>query len=215
MATGSTAAGIRSTVVVIGPSESTVPDWVRPWCAWTQREMVLLPTEPTPARGPGEELWADATSEVASLARRSAAVLVNRPAPPATAQRRVVAAVKDMPSDAGVLDDAVSCAEAVGGCLAIVHAVPLSFAERSVGLPMAVAHGHEVLEAAEAACAGCGVPVSSRLLRSHPHEIVIEEAEADVLVVGYTRAGLAPGLGNVALSAIHHAACPVLVSSRS
>ena len=136
---------------------------------------------------------------------------------------RIVAAVRRLPDDALVVADAAACAALLNGRLTIVHAVPRSFAERSVGLDGAVAHGRRLLDAAasRAAAHEPGVVVDCELLRVRPYELVGEALHADLLVVGGPRAarhgggrpaGSEPGL--VAHSALYHAPCPVLLTPR-
>jgi nucleotide-binding universal stress UspA family protein len=120
-----------------------------------------------------------------------------------------------------VVADAVACAAAVDGALTFVHAVPRSFAERSVDLDGAVAHGLRLLDAAvaESVALRPALVPATQLLRVRPHELVGEALDADLLVVGGARSGgpgsVQPGgLGLVAHSALHHAPCPVLVTPR-
>ena len=100
----------------------------------------------------------------------------------------------------------------------VVHGVPVSYGERSVGLDGAVARGHRLLEAARRRLEDevPGAPVVTRLERAHPHEIVTEEA-AGLLVVGGPAAEAPYGphrFGPVTSSAVHHAPCAVLVVPR-
>jgi len=204
-----------------------VPDWVARWCRQARWELW-----PHPETGPGA---------AAAAARLDARVLVLRPdASPSRTSRpeptgtgphrtapasapRVVAAVRNLPDDAPVVADAAACAALLGARLTIVHAVPRSFAERSVGLDGAVAHGRRLLEAAasRATTHQPGVVVDCELLRVRPYELVGETLHADLLVVGGPRterhaggrsAGSGPGL--VAHSALYHAPCPVLLTPR-
>jgi nucleotide-binding universal stress UspA family protein len=140
---------------------------------------------------------------------------------PAERRPHVVAALETLPDDDAVVADAVACAVAVGGALTLVHAVPRSFGERSVGLDGAVAHGLRVLEAAVAHAVALhpALVPATQLLRVRPHELVGEALDADLLVVGGPhsdhRGSVQPGgLGLVAHSALHHAPCPVLVAPR-
>lgn len=141
--------------------------------------------------------------------------------PAATPSPRVVAAVRSLPDDAPVVADAAACAARMGGRLTIVHAVPRSFAGRSVGLDGAVTHGQRLLDAAagRASAQEPGLRVDCQLLRVRPYELVGEALHADLLVVGGARTdrtvgepGSGPGL--VAHSALHHAPCPVLLTPR-
>lgn len=204
-------------VVLDGPAG--VPDWAAQWCARSDWELRCHPeTGPFAA---------------AAAARLDARVLVLRPAeqaapgsdgpglPERAGHPRVVAAVRSLPDDAPVVADAAACAARMGGRLTVVHAVPRSFAGRSVGLAGAVAHGQRLLDsAAERATAHQpGLRVHCQLLRMRPYELVGEALHADLLVVGGARTdrtasqpGAGPGL--VAHSALHHAPCPVLLTPR-
>jgi len=216
-----------------GTGEAGVPEWAARWCdraGWELRRH----TEAGPFAA-------------AAAARLDARVLVLRPvAPPAsspsplpegrprgteherpvemeaaTPSPRVVAAVRSLPDDAPVVSDAAACAARMGGRLRVVHAVPRSFAERSVGLAGAVTHGQRLLKAAagRATAQEPGLHVDCELLRMRPYELVGEALHADLLVVGGARTdrtagepGSGPGL--VAHSALHHAPCPVLLTPR-
>jgi nucleotide-binding universal stress UspA family protein len=97
-----------------------------------------------------------------------------------------------------------------------VHCVPLSFGERSVGLTDALARGHDVLDTAVAQLATDApeVTVVPRLLRMHPHELVGEGLDADLLVLGGPRHRIPARVGLVGGSAVQHAPCPVLLAPR-
>jgi nucleotide-binding universal stress UspA family protein len=125
--------------------------------------------------------------------------------------------VRGLPDDAPVVADAAACAARTGGRLTVVHAVPRSFAGRSVGLDGAVTHGRRLLDAAadHATAQEPGLHVERHLLRVRPYELVGEALHADLLVVGGPRTGRgATGCGLVAHSALHHAPCPVLLTPR-
>ncbi len=142
--------------------------------------------------------WAERWCALAGLQR------VDRPGGP-----RVLAAVRDLPHDEPVLRAALGLAELAGGVLVPVHAVPVSFGERSVGLEDAVRRGRDTLDDAVTAVAtavASRVPVEPRLLRMWPHEVAAAAPDADVLVIG----SCVP-LGPVARSAVWHAPCPVLL----
>lgn len=195
-------------LIVIGDDaapDPTTPEWVAQWCRRTGWEL-----RRHPRTGPA------AASAVARLDER---VLLLRPADPARPGRVpcVVAAVRRLPEDAPVVADAAACAARLGARLAVVHAVPRSFAERSVGLAAALTRGKRLLDAAAARAADLepGLRVDSRLLRVRPHELVGELLHADLLVVGGTRPeSVTAGPGLVAHSALHHAPCPVLLTPR-
>ena len=181
-----------------------VPEWVT---RWSRRAGVELRRHP--GSGPA------AASAAARLDDR---VLVLRPATPAPpgGLPRIVAAVRRLPEDDAVVADAAACAARIGGRLTIVHAVPRSFAERSVGLAGALTHGRQLLETAatRATAYEPGVRVDCQLLRVRPHELVGEALHADLLVVGGSRPDRAAGPGLVAHSALYHAPCPVLLTPR-
>jgi len=145
-----------------------------------------------------------------------AVVLVDRPEPRRSGRPRVVAAVRDLPAELAVLDEATDLARGVGAEVVIAHAVPLSFGEHSVGLAEAVHHGREVLQAARQRVADQApdVPVSTTLARRWAHELLGEDLDADLVVLGGWRADRRGGLGLVAHSAVHHAPCPVLLVPR-
>jgi nucleotide-binding universal stress UspA family protein len=203
-----------SVMVLVGDpgpvhGDADVPGWVRR-CGWDVRWY--------PGAGP---------LAAAAAARLEARVLLLRPADaprqhggqdrPGRPGRppRVVAALRGLPDDAPVVADAAACAARMGGALTLVHAVPRSFAERSVGLAAALALGRRLLDAATEQAVACapGVSVDCRLPRVRPHELVGEALDADLLVVGGSRP-LRPEPGLVAQSALHHAPCPVLVVER-
>ncbi|WP_214401425.1 universal stress protein [Pseudonocardia lacus] len=128
---------------------------------------------------------------------------------------RVVAALHELPGDGPVLAEAVAAARRMGGELVLVHAVPLSFAERSVGLEEAVRRGERMLAAAAASAAAAGVaPKEALLVRVRPHELVGAPVEADLLVIGGPPADDPQRLGPVTRSAARYAPCALLVVPR-
>jgi nucleotide-binding universal stress UspA family protein len=145
-----------------------------------------------------------------------AVVLVDRPEPRRSGPPRVVAAVRDLPDDLAVLDEAADVARGIGAEVVVAHAVPISFGEHSVGLAEALRHGQEVLEVARRRVAD-QVPelmVSTTLTRRWAHELLGEDLDADLVVLGGWRADRRAGLGLAAHSAVHHAPCPVLLVPR-
>jgi nucleotide-binding universal stress UspA family protein len=201
----STTARDASQVLVVGdpvaePGAGEVPAWLSR-CGW----VLQWHTEAGPVAA-------------AAAARLAARVLLLRPSGAGEdpgRRPRVVAALRGLPDDAPVVADAAACAGRVGAALTLVHAVPQSFAERSVGLAAALALGRRLLESAaeQAVARAPGVPVDCTLPRVRPHELVGEALDADLLVVGGGRP-LRPEPGLVAQSALHHAPCPVLVVRR-
>jgi nucleotide-binding universal stress UspA family protein len=191
-------------VVVADDAGTAAPPWVGDWCRSRGREILRHP-----GRGPA------AAEGAAAFGAR---VLVLRPEPreAGTGPARVVAALRDLPDDALVVADAAEAAARLDAGLTVLHAVPRSFGERSVGLDGTLAHGTRLLAAAagQVAVHGPRPPVEVRLLRMRPHELVGEALDADLLVLGGPRPGRG-GLGLVARSALHHAPCPVLLTPRS
>ncbi len=53
-----------------------------------------------------------------------------------------------------MLDEAADLVRGTGAEVAVVHTVPVSFGEHSVGLPETLRHGQEVLESARPRVAG-------------------------------------------------------------
>lgn len=202
-------------VADVSGQDVAVPDWAAAW-----------------ARRAGWELRRDADGgpgAAAAAAGPGVRTLLLRPGTAEARQRpHVVAAVAALPDDEAVVADAVDCARAVDAALTLVHAVPCSFGERSVGLDGAVAHGRRLLDAAAAHARTLWAgPTATQLLRVRPHELVGEALDADLLVIGGPRTGYRDpwgldhpgsvqpgGLGLVAHSALHHAPCPVLLTPR-
>jgi nucleotide-binding universal stress UspA family protein len=192
-------------VDVVMTDESEVPGWVMEWRRRTGRHLRIQPSVPADV---------DRIRAIARLTGHT--VLVPRVALRSAGPRRVVAAVGELPEDTHVLTEAANAAAEIDGSLLLVHAVPLSFGERSVGLDAALARGRRVLAAATRRLAADApdLVVEAELRRARPHELVGEELDADLLVIGGPRAQAAGGLGLVATSAIQHAPCPVLVAPR-
>jgi nucleotide-binding universal stress UspA family protein len=155
-------------------------------------------------------------ADVSGATGSGVAVLVNRPGRTSSAASCVVAAVDELPDDVEVLLDAAGCARALAAALLVAHAVPLSFAERSVGLDAALSRGRAALATGAQILAETRPPVSAttRLVRAHPHELVGQVDEADLIVVGGASVDSSPTLGAVTTSTILHATCPVLVVPR-
>jgi hypothetical protein len=84
--------------------------------------------------------------------------------------RQVTAALHDLPEDAPVLDAALETARLLGAALVVTHGLPVSFAERSVGLASAVEHSRRLLDAAarRLVAEATGLAVVTRLVpRTH------------------------------------------------
>lgn len=200
-----TGADVTGSALVVATGPAGVPAWVRRWCRRADRPLRAEPR----------------TGDQAAALAGGAALLLTRGSTETPAPATVVAAVRELPADAPVLAAAADVARHLGATVLAVHAVPLSFGERSVGLADAVDRGRRTLDAAADMLKPTGVPARVALVRRWPHEIVGEEAGADLLVVGSARQGrstrpdpLVP-FGPVTRSAAQHAPCPVLVVPRS
>jgi nucleotide-binding universal stress UspA family protein len=143
-----------------------------------------------------------------------AAVLVARPDAERAGPPRVLAAVRELPGDLAVLDEAADVAAELDAELVIAHAVPLSFGEHSVGLDAAVDRGRGMLDVARRRVAHHApqLRVSTSLTRRWAHELLGEDVDADLVVLGGRGAA---ELGLVARTAVRHAPCPVLVVPRA
>ena len=201
--------------------DQPAPDWVLRWCRRSGRRLRREPSPPAAAAGDFTAIAGRVAtiSDIAAAAgRRGDVVLVALgPEPGRAGIPRVVAAVRDIAEDAAVLDAAVLTAAHRGAELVVAHGVPTSFAARSVGLGDAVESGRAMLDAAVATASAAvpGLRVQPWLVRAHPHELVGEGLDADLLVLGGPR-GAHPGrLGLVVCSALHHAPCPVLLAPRT
>jgi hypothetical protein len=210
--------GNAGRIVLIDRPEGRTEAWARPWCRAAGYELTQRSPSPPTALdgGPIAVGHGRFTSEVAELNGAGDSVLVHRYPAYLPRGENTVAALHDLPEDEAVLLHAAACASALARPLLLVHAVPVSFAERSVGLAAAVAHGRKVLDAGLAVVAGKEpeVNVTTRLLRARPQEIVATGLSIALLVIGGARAGTRNPLGLVALSALHHASCPVLLVAR-
>jgi hypothetical protein len=192
--------------LVVMAHEPDVPAWVARAYRRSGRQVRIEPAPGNPE---------DRLLTVAALAGRSVLV-VGPPGDVRAGTGRVVAAVRDLPSDAAVLTEAALAAAVLDAAVVPVHCVPLSFGERSVGLTDALARGHDVLEAAAAQLTADapGLTVLPRLLRVRPHELVGEGLDADLLVLGGPRHRIPTRVGLVGCSAVQHAPCPVLLAAR-
>ncbi|GAA4677696.1 hypothetical protein GCM10023215_08090 [Pseudonocardia yuanmonensis] len=128
--------------------------------------------------------------------------------------RRIVAAVQEHDADRPVVAAAASAAAACRARLRIVHAVPRSFGERSIGLAEAVERGRRLVTSV-GTVEQPGVPVGRELVRAWPHEVLDETLDADLLVVGGPRPHGPDELGLTARAAVVHAPCSVLVVPRA
>jgi hypothetical protein len=198
-------------LVVVARGEDRVPQWALRWCSRSGRDMRLRREAAQHVIGPHAPPRPDV---VAGLAGEL--VLVVRPSPDNAGAPRVVAAVRNLPDDWPVAATAAEWAAVLDARMLIVHAVPRSFAERSVGLEAAVEHGRRTLAEAATMVARIApdISVDTRLMRVHPHEAVGECLEADLLVVGGPRLRVPAELGLVSRSALFHAPCPILFVPR-
>jgi nucleotide-binding universal stress UspA family protein len=199
-------------VVALG---SRVPDWLRQWCLTSGREIDVRP-EPTHGTW-APQSTAALTREVSRLTGTTVWIPRDHDHDHGWPSR-VAAAVRDLPGDDRVLAEAAAASAYLGATLLILHAVPVSFAERSVGLDAAVDHGRQVLARAAANAADRlpdGCVTVSKLVRAYPHELVGEALDADLLVMGGPRPGVGMASGLVLRTALHHAPCPVLLAPRA
>ncbi|MFC4947544.1 universal stress protein [Pseudonocardia sp. GCM10023141] len=207
-------------VVLVDRPEAPNPGWVAAWCGDVGYELVRTPAVPDALLdgGPHGDAWPEVAMQLGALSAAGSSVLLRRTALHERHGMRVVAAINDLTDDETVLTEAVACATALGASLELVHGVPLSFGERSVGLDDAVGRGLALLQSGREYLAGLAgataTGISTRLLRVRPHELVNELLDADLLVVGGARTEPAGRLGLVALSAMQHAPCPVLLTPR-
>ena len=197
----------RDEVVVLTGAEP--PAWLSHWCRETGRRPRAAPA-PAGRFGTGRMHPAELA---ASNARLGSAVLLPRTPRCRTDAQRVAVGVKTLPDDGKAVVAAAQCATAMNADLVVLHAVPTSFAERSVGLGAALDRGHALLAHATRVAhrAAPEVGVTVQLMRALPHEIVGESLEADLLVLGGHRPVTDGALGLVALSALHHTPCSVLL----
>jgi nucleotide-binding universal stress UspA family protein len=198
-------------LVVVGDA-TNLPEWVRDWCHRTGRELhVHARTVRPPGHRPAPP---DLLTAIAGWAADP--VLVVPPGATAVEVRQVTAALHDLPDDAPVLAAAADTARHVDGRLVLTHGLPMSFAERSVGLRTALDHARYVLDTAagQLAADNPDLPVETRLVRVHPHELVGENLDTGLLVIGGPRRRIPDDLGLVARTALNHATCPVLIVPR-
>lgn len=205
------AAGSSSRVVVVTAEE--IPAWVGDWCRREGREVRVHRSCPDLGHpeGPSD---AELVRAVARLTGE--VVLVIRPDVATESPRCVAAAVRDVDRETAVLAHAGQIAADAGASVTLIHAVPRSFGERSVGLGIAVERGRRTITRAarRLAADAPGVPVAGGVVRAHPHEAVGEALHADLLVLG----GPLPARGEPGLvirSALQHAPCPVLLVPRA
>jgi nucleotide-binding universal stress UspA family protein len=224
MGPGSTAfaqplATAHSRLIVMQGPDTALPRWLVTWRNRAGLELVASPTMPADEAQPCPGVaagWSRVVNDIAESTAAGIAVLVNRPSWYEAETPRVVAAVQQLPDDADVLADAAACADVLDGSVMVLHGTPVSFAERSVGLDSALTRGFATLDAGVRFLTEhrLGGRATSRLLRAHPHELVNDRLEANLLVVGGSRVGGPPGLGRVARSAVRHAPCPVVITPR-
>jgi hypothetical protein len=195
--------------VVLLTTSGGVPRWTADWCRHTGRCLHVRRLRP----GGGSDAGGRAVERVGALA--GDLVLVVPPDLDGATPRHLVAALRDLDAEPGVLRHAAQVAEETGGELVVLHAVPWSFGERSIGLDAAVDAGRTLLAAAVRWTAARTPDVRCRatLVRAHPHEAVGGNLLADLLVLGGPRPGR-PEPGPVVSTALQHAPCPVLLVPR-
>jgi nucleotide-binding universal stress UspA family protein len=201
----------RDEVVVLTAAEP--PAWLGRWCRATGRH-----PRAAPVLAGGFGAGGTGPVELAvSNARLGSAVLLHRAPWCGADAQRIAVGVKTLPDDGDAVVAAAQCAVAMDADLVVLHAVPTSFAERSVGLGAAIDRGHALLAHATRVAhrAAPAVGVTVQLMRALPHEIVGESLDANLLVLGGHRPVTYGALGLVALSALHHAPCSVLLVTRS
>jgi len=208
----------RTDGVLVVAGAGDVPDWVVRWCRESGRKLRRQPELPSM---PGESLAAaeggGAIEAIAEATGTGATILaLSEPDSARPGPRRVVVAVQDLPDDEQALAEAATAAAYMDAHLVVAHGVPTSFGERSVGLDAAVDQARSLLDAAveQASAAVPGLTVEPWLARVHPHELVGEGLDADLLVAGGRRVNSDGAPDLVARSALHHAPCAVLLIPR-
>ena len=195
----------RPNALVVATANHHVPDWAASWCAHTGHRIRIVAVVEGLDCLTILTAWAG-TSTLVSIRAPSARI----------GPCQVVAAVRDLPDDDRVLVEPSLAAGHLGAQLILAHVVPRSFGERSVGLPAAIEHGRRVLESGVERL-GIEAPelvVIPQLRRQHPHELVGEELDADLLVLGGPRPRTPAHLGLIDSSAVQHAPCPILFAPR-
>jgi nucleotide-binding universal stress UspA family protein len=205
--------GLAGRLVVFSETPE-LPGWVHDWCDSAGRE--LCPRRRR-ATVPGHRPIRAPQPDVATgRATHTDAILVLPPGCAGHDVLEVTAALHVMPDDAPVLALAVDAARHVGARLVLGHGLPVSSAERSVGLRTALEDARRLLDVAQRQLVdeAPDVRVGTRLFRAHPYELVGEHTDTGLLVVGGPRRHDRDGLGVVAGSALHHATCPLLIVPR-
>jgi hypothetical protein len=158
----------RVSRLVVVSETSDLPPWIRGWWRGAGRDLQL---HCVPATVPGHRLApVHLLSEIAELLADP--VLVIQPGSDGTGLPEVIAALHDLPDDAPVLAAVADIAQHLGSPVVLIHGLPVSFAERSVGLRPAMQHGRRLLDAAARRIVADApdVRVVTRLVRAHPHE---------------------------------------------
>jgi hypothetical protein len=134
----------RVSRLVVVSETSDLPPWIRGWWRGAGRD---LEVHCVPATVPGHRLApVHLLSEIAELLADP--VLVIQPGSDGTGLPEVIAALHDLPDDAPVLAAVADIAQHLGSPVVLIHGLPVSFAERSVGLRPAMQHGRRLLDAA-------------------------------------------------------------------
>lgn len=204
-------------LVAVVDETAGAPGWAVSWDRRSGREFEVYPIDVSVGLPgiPVADRCARLATRIAALVNppEATAVLVTRGTLARSRTPRVVAAIRRLPADDAVIAVAVDAAGLLGAGLSIAHAVPTSFAERSVGLAEALDRGSRILDDAldRASTLAPDLAITAGLVRTHPHELVGEDLDADLLVLGGPRVGPRSRLGLVVRSALHHAPCPVLL----
>src|SRR5947199_6952443 len=124
----------RRDALVVVTTDGELPEWVVGWRRVGRRVRQVSAAGPLP------------TIEVITAFAGTCVLLVGDAAAFHPHPTRVVAAVRDLPDDDAVMIEAAAAAKRLGDELVLAHVVPVSFAERSVGMDEALEHGRRVLE---------------------------------------------------------------------
>jgi CBS domain-containing protein len=199
----------RAGRLVVLTEAADLPGWVHAWSHEVGWPLRAAATTPGHRSSPGSLL-----AEVAALVADPVLVVPRDVADVGLSE--VTAAIHDLPDDAPVLAAAADVARHLDAPLIVTQGLPISFAERSVGLQAALEYAHRLLDAAAQRLVDDfpDVHVVTRLVRAHPYELVGEDADTGLLVLGGPRRQTADVLGLVARSALHHVSCPILLVPR-
>jgi nucleotide-binding universal stress UspA family protein len=198
------APGHHVVVLAAAGLATTAPVWLREWCRRCGRELTVREVGSTGGLG-SSALLREAENLLGAI------VFVNRPATDRRQPTRVTAALRERAGDEPVLIEAVDVAQQLRAELEIAHAVPLSYGERSVGLPAAIDQATDILKGAAQRVEreAPSVHVLTRLYRRYPHELAA--LDTDLLVLGWAHRDNPTRVGLVARSALSGGDCPLLL----